>query len=57
MYVDKTRNFEPFWGFRHLTLINCKGTGSSLFPNMINMSTPIVSCTSTPWIPFLGRLK
>lgn len=31
MYVDKTRNFEAFWGFRHLTLINCKGTGSSLF--------------------------
>lgn len=30
-YVDKTRNFEPFWGFRHETLINCEGTGSSLF--------------------------
>lgn len=30
-YVDKTRNFELFWGFSHLTLVNCKGTGSSLF--------------------------
>jgi len=30
-YVDKTCNFEAFWGFGYLTLANCKGTGSSLF--------------------------
>ena len=31
MYVDKTDCFEDLVGFNHITLENCKGTGSSLF--------------------------
>ncbi len=30
-YIDKTENIEDFIGFKHITLENCKGTGSSLF--------------------------
>lgn len=31
MYVDKTDYFEDLVRFNHITLENCKGTGSSLF--------------------------
>ena len=30
-FLDITRNFARFWDFQHETLVNCKGTGSSLF--------------------------